>query len=125
VPLPTGDFDRRQPECVFVAIVGKSVANDDAGIADCARDGQHFETALRKITKRVEVVHFVADIKKRVFRIVAGRRRADDHSGGVRAVTDNAVRSGGVTAERSEIGNGESGLALGPRKPYEKNANRS
>jgi hypothetical protein len=125
VPLPASDFDRRQPECVFVAVVGNSVANDNAGIADCARDSQYFETALRKITKRVEVVHFVADIKKSVFRIVAGRRRADDHSGGVHAVTDNAIGGGCVTAERSEIGNGESRLALSPCKPYEKDANRS
>jgi hypothetical protein len=60
-----------------------------------------------------------------VFGIIGGSGRTDDHAGGVRAVTDNAVRRGGVTAQRSEIGNRESGLALGPRKPYEKNANCS
>jgi len=97
---------------VFVAILGESVADDDAWIADGPRDGQDLELALRKIAEHVEVVHFVADIKKSVFGIVAGSRRTDDHAGGVCAVTDNAVCSGGVTAKRSEIGNSKGQLGV-------------
>jgi hypothetical protein len=125
VPLTASDFDRSQPERVLVAIAGNSVADYDARIADRSRDGENFETALGKITERVEIVHFIADIKKSMFGIVGGSRRTDDHAGGIHAVTDNAIRGGGVTAQCSEIGNSESGLALSPRKPYEKDANRS
>ena len=107
-PLSAGDFDRREPESVLVTIARGSVADDNAGIADRPRDGQDLETALGHIAERVEVVHFVADIKKSVFGIVGGHGRTDDHSVGIHAVTDNTVRSGGVTAERSQIGNGKS-----------------
>ena len=71
VPLPTSDLERRQFESVLIAIGGDSIADDDAGITDCPRDRQNFETALGKIAERVEVVHFV-DIKKSVFGIIGG-----------------------------------------------------
>lgn len=70
VPLPAGDSDRRHLKSVFVTVLGNSIADDDARIADRARDGQNFELTLRKIAEHVEIVHFVADIKKRVFGIV-------------------------------------------------------
>ena len=112
IPLPAGNSDRRHLESVFVAILGDSVADDDAGIADRSRDRQDLEVALGKIAEHVEIVHFVTDIKERVFGIVAGGRRADDHSGGVLAVAGDVVGGGGVTAECSEIGNRECKLAL-------------
>src|SRR5204863_9669213 len=89
-----------------------------------SRDRQNFELALGKITERVEIVHFVADIEKRVFGIIAGGRRTDDHSGSVLAVAGNVVRGGCVTAQRSEIGNGVSELALSSCKPNQTNADR-
>lgn len=47
-----------------------------------------------------------------MFRIVAGRRRPDDHAGGVLAVAGNVVGGSCVTAERSEVGDSVSKLAL-------------
>jgi hypothetical protein len=79
---------------------------------------------LGKITERVEIVHFIADIKERMFGIVAGGRRADDHSGGILAVAGNVVRSGCVAAEGSEIGDSVSKLALSVCKPNQTNAYR-
>jgi hypothetical protein len=116
VPLPASDLDRRQPEGMFIAVRGDSVADDDAGIADRPRDSQDFETALGKIAERVEIVHFVADIKKSVFGIVARSGGTDDHAGGVRAVADNAVCGGGVTAKRSEISDSEGQLGVNATK---------
>jgi hypothetical protein len=110
VPLATSDLDRSQLESVFVAIGGNSVTDDDAGIANRPRDRQDFETAPRKIAERVEVVHFV-DIKKSVFGIVGGSRRTDDHAGGIRAITGDAVRGAGVTTQCSQISDGECWLA--------------
>jgi hypothetical protein len=112
VPLSAGDLYRRELKSVFVTVFRDSVADDNAGITDCSRDRQNFELALGKITERVEIVHFVADIQKRVFGIIAGGGGADDHSGGVLAVAGNVVRGGRVTTERSEIGNRVSELAL-------------
>jgi hypothetical protein len=97
---------------VLVAVAGNSVADDDARITDRSRDCQDLETALRKVAERVEIVHFIPNIKERVFRIVAGRRRANDHAGGVLAVTGDVISSGCVTAERSEVGDSVSKLAL-------------
>lgn len=37
-------------------------------------------------------------------------------------MADNAVGGGSVTTQRSEIGNGKSGLAPSQWKPYEENA---
>ena len=70
VPLPASDLDRRQPKGVLVTVSRSSIADDDARIANRSRDGQDFETALPEIAERVEVVHFVADIKKSVLGIV-------------------------------------------------------
>jgi hypothetical protein len=72
--LTAGNLDRRHFEGVFVAVLRDSIADDDARITDRARDSQNFELALGKITERVEIVHFVADIKERVFGIITGRR---------------------------------------------------
>ena len=47
---------------MFVAIVGDSVTDDDAGIANCSRNRQDLEIALGKIAQRVEVVNFISDI---------------------------------------------------------------
>lgn len=105
VPLPAGDFYRRHLKRMFVAILGDSVADDDARITDCPRDGQNFELTLRKVAEHVQVVHFIAHIEERVLGIVTGRRRSDDHAGGVLAVAGNVVRGGRVTTERSEISN--------------------
>jgi hypothetical protein len=60
-----------------------------------------------------------------VFRIIGRGGGADDHAGGVRAVTDNAIRSGCVTAECSEVGDSESELALSSRKPNQTNEYRN
>ena len=111
-PLPAGDFDRRHLERVFVAVLRQSVANDHARIADRSRDREHFELALPKIAEVVQVVHLVLDEEERVLGIIARRRRTDDHPGVVLAVAGNVVRGGGVTTERSEIGNGICELAL-------------
>ena len=105
---------------MLIAILGDSVADDDAGIANRSRDREHFEIGLGKIAaERVEIVHFVADIKECVFGIISGHGRPDDHAGGVHAVADNAGGGGGVTAECSEIGNSESELALSLCEPYD------
>ena len=74
IPLPARDFDWGELEGVFVAILSKPVANDDARVTDCSRDGQNLEVALSYIAQRVEIVHLVANIKERVFRVVAGCR---------------------------------------------------
>ena len=121
LPLSTGDPYWSHLERVFVAVLGDSVANNDAGITDCSRDGQDFEFALGKIAEHVEIVHLVVDIQERVFGIIAGGGRADDHSGSVLAVANNVVRGGGVTAERSEIGDSESKLALSLCEPNQTN----
>ena len=71
-PLPAGDLDWGELESVFVAILSEPVANDDARVTDCSRDGQDLEVALSYIAQRVEIVHLVADIQERVFRVVAG-----------------------------------------------------
>jgi hypothetical protein len=110
--LSAGDFDRRHLECVLVAVLGDAVADDDARVADRSGNSKNFELALRKIAERVQIEHFVADVEKRVFGIVARRGRTDDHSGGILTVPGNVVRGGGVTTERSEIGYGISELAL-------------
>jgi hypothetical protein len=107
VPLPTRDFDRRQFESVFVAVLGDSVADDHARITDGPRDSQHFEISLGKIAERVQVKHFVFDKKKSVLRIVGSGGRADDHAGSVRAITGDTVGGAGVSAQCSQIGNGE------------------
>ena len=102
VPLPSGHFERRQLESVLVTVGGNSIADDDAGIADCSCDTQDFEIALGEIAQRVEIVHLVAGIKKGVLGIVGGRRGTDDHAGRVHAGTGDAIRGGGVAAERSQ-----------------------
>lgn len=112
MPLSPSDPNRRHLERVLVTILGESVADNDARIADCSRDGQDFEFTLREIAEHVEIVHFVADIKERMLGVIAGCGRADDHSGGVLAVTGNVVRGGGVTAECSKILDGVSELTL-------------
>lgn len=111
-PLSAGDLDRRHLERVFIAVLGKSVANDDARIADRSRDREHFELALSKVTEIVQIVHLVFDEEERVLGIIARRRRTDDHPGGILAAAGKAVGGGGVTSERSEIGNGIRKLAL-------------
>lgn len=120
-PLSAGDTDRRHLERVFVAVLGDSVADNDARITDRSRNRQNFELGLGKITKRVQIVHLVTDIEEGVLGIVAGRGRTDDHSGGVLAVAGDVVRGGCVTAQRSEIGNGVGELALSLCKPNQKN----
>jgi hypothetical protein len=110
--LSAGDFDRRHLERVFIAVLGKSVANDDARIADRSRDREHFELALSKVTEIVQIVHLVFDEEERVLGIIARRRRTDDHSRGILAAAGKAVGGSGVTTERSEIGNGIRELAL-------------
>jgi hypothetical protein len=57
---------------MFVAIVSDSVADDHAGIADRSCDHEDFEATLGKIAEVVQIVHFVADIKKSVFGIIGG-----------------------------------------------------
>jgi hypothetical protein len=108
-------LDRGEHEGVLIAIGGHSVTDDDARIANRSRNGQRLETGLRGIAQRVQIVHLVGDVQKRVFGIIAGSRGTDDHAGGICAVADNAGSSGGVTAERSEIGNSECELALSSR----------
>jgi hypothetical protein len=112
IPLSARDADRRHLERVLVAVLGDSVTDDDAGITDRSRDSKSFEVGLRKIAERVEIVHLVADIKKRVLGIVSCRGRPDDHSGGVLAVAGNVVRGGCVTTQCSQVGNGVCELAL-------------
>ncbi len=46
VPLPAGDGERCEPEGVFIAILGDAVADNHAGIADGAGDGQFFKIGL-------------------------------------------------------------------------------
>lgn len=111
-PLSAGDLDRCHLERVFVAVLGDTIADDDAGIANRSRDRQNLELALTEIAEHVQIVHFVADVEERVLGIVARGRGPNDHSGGVLSVAGNVVRSGSVATERSEIGNGVSELAL-------------
>lgn len=111
-PLPARDSDRRHLERVLVTVLGQSVADDDARIADRPRDRQHFELALSKITEIVQIVHLIFDEQERVLGIVARCRRANDHAGVVLTMAGDVVRGGGVTTERSEIGNGICELAL-------------
>ena len=86
---------------MLVAVLGNSVTDYDARIADRAGDGQHFETTLRKIAEIIEVVHFVLNKKESVLGVVGGRGRTDDHARSVRAVTGNAVCRAGVATKRS------------------------
>src|ERR1700736_3930784 len=72
VPLTSRYGQRRQHKRVLVAVVGDSVADDDARIAYCSRDRQNLEIALGKIAQRIEIEHLIADIKKGVFGIIAG-----------------------------------------------------
>jgi len=111
-PLSAADLDRRHLERVFIAVLRESVANNDARITDRSRDRENLELALPKVAEIVQVVHLVLDVKERVLGIVARRRRTNDHSGGVLAVAGNVVGGGGITTERSEIGNGICELAL-------------
>jgi hypothetical protein len=111
VPLPTRDGLGRQFESVLVAVLGNSVANNHARIIDGPRDGQHFEISLGKIAERVEVVHFVFNKKKSVFGIVGRGRGADDHAGGIRTVTGDAVRGAGVATKCAQVSDGECWLA--------------
>jgi hypothetical protein len=108
MPLAARDLHRRKSEGVLVAVFGKTIADDHARIADRSGNHQDFELGRAEIAQHVEVVHFVADIKKSVFGIIAGQRRTDDHAAGIHAVADDAGGGGCVTAQCSEIGNSES-----------------
>jgi hypothetical protein len=111
VPLSASDCLRRKLESVLVAILGDSIADNHARIADRARDCQHLEISLGEIAERVEIVHFVFHKKKSVLGIIGRGRGADDHAGGVRAITGDAVRGTGVTTECSQISDGKCWLA--------------
>jgi hypothetical protein len=111
MPLPASDRLGRQFESVFVAVLGDSVADDHARITDGPRDSKNFEISLGKIAERVQIVHFVFDKEKSVLRVVSRGGGADDHAGGVRAITGHTVGGAGVTAKCSQIGDGECWLA--------------
>ena len=110
MPLSARHTLRRQFECVLVAVLSNAVADNDQRIADRARDGQDFEIRLGKIAEVVEIVHLVLNKKKGVFGIVGRRGRANHHAGCVRAVSGHAVRSAGVAAECSQVGDGKTRL---------------
>ena len=107
MPLSARDRLGRQFESVFVTVFGDSVADDHARITDGPRDSQNLEITLGKVAQRVQVIHFVFDKKKSVFGVFGRGRGADDHAGGVRAITGNTVGGAGVTAKCSQIGDGE------------------
>ena len=73
IPLTSRYAERRKHKRMLVTVLGDSVANNDTRIADCSRDRQNFEIALREIAQCVEIEHLIAGIKKGVFGIVAGR----------------------------------------------------
>ena len=112
MPLPAGHTLRRELKGMLVTVLGDAVADDNQRIADCSRDGEDFKICLRQIAEIVEIVHFVFDKKERVLGIVGRRGGANDHALSIRAITGNAVRGAGITAECSQIGNGESRLSV-------------
>jgi hypothetical protein len=106
---------------VLVAVLGNSITDDNARIANGPCNGQDFEVSLGKITEIVEIVHFVFGKKKSVLGIVGRGGGTDDHAGGVRAISSNAVRRAGVATECSEIGDGKCGLAADSNKRADEN----
>jgi hypothetical protein len=123
MPLPASDRLRRQFESVFVAVLGDSVADDHARITDGPRDSQNFEITLGKVAERVQVIHFVFDKEESVFGIVGRSGGANDHAGGVRAITGNTVGGAGVTAKCSQISDGECWLAADTKERGGENSN--
>jgi len=97
---------------MLVTILGDAVADDNQRIADCSRDGEDFKICLRQIAEIVEIVHFVFDKKECVLGIVGRRGGANDHALSIRAITGNAVRGAGITAQCSQVDDGEVWLGV-------------
>ena len=100
-PLPTLHRQGREHECVLVTVARDSFSNNHARIVDRLSHGKNLEAALRKIAKRIQVKHLAIHEKKCMLRVVAGGRRADDHSGGIWTLPGNAKGSAGRSAERA------------------------
>jgi hypothetical protein len=105
--------ERRQQKSVFVAVVGDSLANNQAGIADRLRDSQDAEITLRKIAKCVEVKDLAIGVKESVLGVVIRGRGSDDHSGCIGAGAGDPVGCARCSTERSQVGHAEG--KIGPR----------
>lgn len=120
-PLPALDRERREQEGMFVAVIGNSLADDKAGIADRGRRGQNLEIALGKIAQRIEIEHLVFGVEKRVRRVVVRSGRPDNHSERVAAATaGNAIGRAGISTERAQIGHTVTELRVSSAETEEK-----
>lgn len=111
-PISPIHWERREQKSVFVAVVGDSLANNQAGIADRLRDGQDTEIALRKIAKRVEIEDLSVDVKEGVLGVVVRGGGSDDHAGCIGTGAGDSISGARRATKCSQIGEAES--KIGP-----------
>lgn len=65
---------------MLLSLVGDSLTNNQARIADRLGTGQDAEAAGREVTKSVEIEHLAVRVKESMLRAVARHRGSDNHS---------------------------------------------